>query len=127
VEILFQSHHAEVSERIRERARTAVTRFSARLACANAVTLRVHGPTRRRDAPRPNAARWCRGERPLLRPRPHHAIDRADAQTRQSSAHRKPAVGKSLARESITVGALIARLQRGLPPGATGTGGLDDS
>jgi len=49
VEILFQSHHAQVSERIRERARVAVMKLGARLARAVHAVVRFEedGPTRR--------------------------------------------------------------------------------
>ena len=49
MEILFQSHHAQVSDRMRERARTAVTKLGARLARAVNAVVRFEsdGPTRR--------------------------------------------------------------------------------
>ena len=49
MEILFQSHHAKVSDRLRERARIAVTKLGARLARAVNAVVRFEedGPTRR--------------------------------------------------------------------------------
>ena len=49
MEILFQSHHAQVSDRMRERARIAVTRLGERLARAVNAVIRFEedGPTRR--------------------------------------------------------------------------------
>ena len=49
MEILFQSHHAQVSDHMRERARTAVTKLGARLARAVNAVVRFEsdGPTRR--------------------------------------------------------------------------------
>ena len=49
MEILFQSHHAQVSDRMRERARIAVMRLAARLSRAVKAVVRFEedGPTRR--------------------------------------------------------------------------------
>lgn len=88
MEILFQSHHAQVSERIRERARTAVTRLSARLARAVSAVVRFEadGPTRRVEillhAPR-RRAMVAEGTARFFGPALTYAIDRLDAQTRQ--------------------------------------------
>jgi ribosome-associated translation inhibitor RaiA len=88
VEILFQSHHAEVSERIRERARTAVTRLGARLTrVVNAVVrFESDGPTRRVEivlrAPR-RPVMVAEGSARFFGPALRYAIDRLDAQTRQ--------------------------------------------
>ena len=88
MEILFQSHHAEVSERIRERARTAVTRLGARLTrVVNAVVrFESDGPTRRVEivlrAPKHRAV-VAEGSARFFGPALTYAIDRLDAQTRQ--------------------------------------------
>ena len=88
MEILFQSHHAQVSERIRERARIAVTKLAARLArVANAVVrFEEDGPTRRVEivlhAPR-RRAMVAEGSARFFGPALTYAIDRLDAQTRQ--------------------------------------------
>jgi len=88
VEILFQSHHAEVSERIRERARIAVTRLGARLARAVNAVIRFEadGPTRRVEivlhAPR-RRAMVAEGSARFFGPALTYALTRLDAQTRQ--------------------------------------------
>ena len=88
MEILFQSHHAQVSERIRERAREAVTRLGARLARAVNAVIRFEedGPTRRVEivlhAPR-RRAMVAEGSARFFGPALTYAIDRLDAQTRQ--------------------------------------------
>ena len=88
MEILFQSHHAQVSERIRERARSAVTRLGARLARAVNAVIRFEedGPTRRVEivlhAPR-RRAMVAEGSARFFGPALTYAIDRLDAQTRQ--------------------------------------------
>jgi ribosome-associated translation inhibitor RaiA len=88
VEILFQSHHAQVSERIRERARAAVMRLGARLARAAKAVVRFEedGPTRRVEivlhAPR-RRAMVAEGSARFFGPALTYAIDRLDAQTRQ--------------------------------------------
>jgi ribosome-associated translation inhibitor RaiA len=88
VEILFQSHHAQVSERIRERARIAVTRLGARLTRAVNAVVRFEedGPTRRVEivlhAPR-RRAMVAEGSARFFGPALTFAIDRLDAQTRQ--------------------------------------------
>jgi len=88
VEILFQSHHAEVPERIRERARTAVTKLSARLTRAVNAVVRFEsdGPTRRVEivlhAPK-RRAMVAEGSARFFGPALTYAIDRLDAQTRQ--------------------------------------------
>ena len=88
MEILFQSHHAQVSERIRERARAAVMRLGARLARAAKAVVRFEedGPTRRVEivlhAPR-RRAMVAEGSARFFGPALTYAIDRLDAQTRQ--------------------------------------------
>lgn len=88
MEILFQSHHAQVSERIRERARAAVIRLGARLARAAKAVVRFEedGPTRRVEivlhAPR-RRAMVAEGSARFFGPALTYAIDRLDAQTRQ--------------------------------------------
>ena len=88
MEILFQSHHAKVSEPMRERARIAVSKLGARLARAVNAVVRFEedGPTRRVEivlhAPkrRPMVAE---GSARFFGPALTYAIDRLDAQTRQ--------------------------------------------
>ena len=88
MEIMFQSHHAQVSERIRERARIAVTRLGARLARAVNAVVRFEedGPTRRVEivlhAPK-RRAMVAEGSARFFGPALTYAIDRLDAQTRQ--------------------------------------------
>ena len=70
MEILFQSHHAQVSDHMRERARAAVTKLGARLARAVNAVVRIEedGPTRRVEivlhAPRKRAMVAERSARP---------------------------------------------------------------
>ena len=88
MEILFQSHHAQVSERIRERARTAVTRLATRLARVVDAVVRFEedGPTRRVEivlhTPK-RPAMVAEGTARFFGPALTYAIDRLDAQTRQ--------------------------------------------
>ena len=88
MDILFQSHHAQVSERVRERARAAVMRLGARLARAAKAVVRFEedGPTRRVEivlhAPR-RRAMVAEGSARFFGPALTYAIDRLDAQTRQ--------------------------------------------
>lgn len=88
MEILFQSHHAQVPERLRERARVAVTRLGARLARAVNAVIRFEedGPTRRVEivlhAPK-RRAMVAEGSARFFGPALTYAIDRLDAQTRQ--------------------------------------------
>ena len=88
MDILFQSHHAQVSERIRERARAAVMRLGGRLARAAKAVVRFEedGPTRRVEivlhAPR-RRAMVAEGSARFFGPALTYAIDRLDAQTRQ--------------------------------------------
>jgi ribosome-associated translation inhibitor RaiA len=88
VEILFQSHHAQVSDRTRERARVAVTKLGARLARAVNAVVRFEedGPTRRVEivlhAPRRRAV-VAEGAARFFGPALAVAINRLDAQTRQ--------------------------------------------
>ena len=102
MEILFQSHHAQVSDRMRERARVAVTRLGARLARAVNAVVRFEedGPTRRVEivlhAPR-RRAMVAEGTARFFGPALAFAIDRLDAQTRQVKRSPK-ARGRKLAR-----------------------------
>jgi ribosome-associated translation inhibitor RaiA len=95
VEILFQSHHADVSERIRERARLAVTKLGARLARVVDAVVRFEedGPTRRVEivlrAPR-RRAMVAEGSARFFGPALTYAIGRLDAQTRQFKRAAKP-------------------------------------
>jgi ribosome-associated translation inhibitor RaiA len=88
VEILFQSHHAKVSDRLRERARVAVTRLAARLTRAVNAVVRFEedGPTRRVEivlhAPR-RRAMVAEGSARFFGPALGYAIDRLEAQARQ--------------------------------------------
>lgn len=102
MEILFQSHHAQVSDRLRERARVAVTKLGARLTRAVNAVVRFEedGPTRRVEivlhAPR-RRAMVAEGAARFFGPALNFAIDRLDAQTRQ--VKRKPkARSRKLAR-----------------------------
>jgi len=88
VEILFQSHHAQVSDRTRERARVAVTKLGARLARAVNAVIRFEedGPTRRVEivlhAPRRRAV-VAEGTARFFGPALAFAIERLDAQTQK--------------------------------------------
>jgi ribosome-associated translation inhibitor RaiA len=88
VEILFQSHHAQVSDRLRERARTAVMKLGARLTRAVNAIVRFEedGPTRRVEivlhAPR-RRAMVAEGSGRFFGPALGVAIGRLEAQTRQ--------------------------------------------
>ena len=88
MEILFQSHHAEVSERLRERARVGLTRLGARLARAVNAVVRFEedGPTRRVEivlhAPKRRAV-VAEGSARFFGPALTYALGRLDAQTRQ--------------------------------------------
>ena len=88
MDILFQSHHAQVSERGRERARAAGMRLGGRLARAAKAVVRFEedGPTRRVEivlhAPR-RRAMVAEGSARFFGPALTYAIDRLDAQTRQ--------------------------------------------
>ena len=88
MEILFQSHHAQVSDRMRERARIAVTKLGARLTRAVNAIVRFEedGPTRRVEivlhAPK-RRAMVAEGSGRFFGPALGVAIDRLEAQTRQ--------------------------------------------
>jgi ribosome-associated translation inhibitor RaiA len=88
VEILFQSHHAQVPDRIRERARIAVMKLGSRLTRAVHAVVRFEedGPTRRVEimllAPR-RRAMVAEGTARFFGPALSFAIDRLEAQTRQ--------------------------------------------
>jgi ribosome-associated translation inhibitor RaiA len=88
MEILFQSHHAKVSDRIRERARVAVMRLGARLTrVVNAIVrFEEDGPTRRVEivlhAPRRRPV-VAEGSARFFGPALGFAITRLEAQTRQ--------------------------------------------
>jgi ribosome-associated translation inhibitor RaiA len=88
VEIVFQSHHARVSDHMRERARIAVTKLGARLSRAVDAVVRFEedGPTRRVEivlhAPRKRAV-VAEGSARFFGPALAFAIDRLEAQARQ--------------------------------------------
>jgi len=88
VEILFQSHHAKVSDHMRERARIAVSKLGARLARAVNAVVRFEedGPTHRVEivlhAPKKRAV-VAEGSARFFGPALAYAIDRLEAQTRQ--------------------------------------------
>jgi ribosome-associated translation inhibitor RaiA len=88
MEILFQSHHAKVSEPIRERARRAVMKLGARLTRAVNAIVRFEedGKTRRVEivllAPR-RRPMVAEGSARFFGPALGFAIDRLEAQTRQ--------------------------------------------
>jgi ribosome-associated translation inhibitor RaiA len=102
VEIVFQSHHAVVSDPMRERARRAVQKLSARLPRAVDAVVRFEqdGTMRRVEivlhAPRQRNL-IARGEARFFGPALSEAIDRLEEQTRQVKAARK-ARTRSLAR-----------------------------
>ena len=88
MEILFQSHHARVSDHMRERARIAVTKLGARLTRAVNAVVRFEedGPTRRVEivlhAPKKRAM-VAEGSARFFGPALAYAIDRLEAQARQ--------------------------------------------
>jgi ribosome-associated translation inhibitor RaiA len=88
MDILFQSHHAKVSEPIRERARRAVMKLSARLTRAVNAIVRFEedGKTRRVEivllAPR-RRPMVAEGSARFFGPALGVAINRLEAQTRQ--------------------------------------------
>ena len=88
MEILFQSHHAKVSDHMRERARIAVSKLGARLARAVNAVVRFEedGPTRRVEivlhAPKKRAV-VAEGSARFFGPALAFAIDHLEAQTRQ--------------------------------------------
>jgi ribosome-associated translation inhibitor RaiA len=88
MDILFQSHHAKVSDRIRERARTAVMKLGARLTRAVNAIVRFEedGKTRRVEivlhAPR-RRPMVAEGSARFFGPALGFAISRLEAQTRQ--------------------------------------------
>jgi ribosome-associated translation inhibitor RaiA len=88
VEILFQSHHAQVSDHMRERARIAVTKLGARLSRAVNAVVRFEedGPTRRVEivlhAPKKRAM-VAEGSARFFGPALAYAIDRLESQARQ--------------------------------------------
>ena len=88
MEILFQSHHARVSDHMRERARIAVTKLGARLSRAVNAVVRFEedGPTRRVEivlhAPKKRAV-VAEGSARFFGPALAFAIDRLEAQARQ--------------------------------------------
>lgn len=102
MEILFQSHHAQVSDHMRERARAAVARLGRRLIrVVNAVVrFEVDGPTRRVEivlhAPR-RRAMVAEGRARFFGPALAHAIERLEAQARQLKRTPKTR-GRKLAR-----------------------------
>lgn len=88
MEIVFQSHHAKVSDRLRERARVAVTRLGQKLVRAVDAVIRFEedGPTRRVEivlhAPR-RRPMVATGTARFFGPALSYAIDRLEAQARQ--------------------------------------------
>ena len=88
MDILFQSHHAKVSDRIRERARAAVMKLGARLTRAVNAIVRFEedGKTRRVEivlhAPR-RRPMVAEGSARFFGPALGFAINRLEAQTRQ--------------------------------------------
>lgn len=88
MEILFQSHHAQVSDRLRERARVALTKLGTRLVRAVNAVVRFEedGPTRRVEivlhAPRRRPI-VAEGRGRFFGPALAHAVDRLEAQARQ--------------------------------------------
>jgi ribosome-associated translation inhibitor RaiA len=102
VEIVFQSHHAKVSDRMRERARAAVTKLGDRLARAVDAVIRFEedGPTRRVEivlhAPRRRPL-VAEGTARFFGPALGNAIGRLEAQLRQLKRTPKTR-GRKLAR-----------------------------
>ena len=102
MEILFQSHHAQVSDHMRERARSAVTKLGARLSRAVDAVVRFEedGPTRRVEivlhAPK-RRAMVAEGTARFFGPALAYAIDRLEAQARQLKRTPKTR-GRKLAR-----------------------------
>jgi ribosome-associated translation inhibitor RaiA len=102
VEILFQSHHAQVSDHMRERARIAVTKLGARLSRAVNAVVRFEedGPTRRVEivlhAPKKRAM-VAEGSARFFGPALAFAIDRLESQARQLKRTPKTR-GRKLAR-----------------------------
>lgn len=88
MEIVYQSHHAQVSDRMRERAGRAVQKLGRRLARAVDAVIRFEedGPTRRVEivlhSPRRKAI-VAEGTAKFFGPALAHAIDRLEAQARQ--------------------------------------------
>ena len=88
MEIVFQSHHAQVSDRMRERAGRAVQKLGRRLARAVDAVIRFEedGPTRRVEivlhSPRRRAI-VAEGTAKFFGPALANAIDRLEAQARQ--------------------------------------------
>ena len=102
MEILFQSHHAQVSDHMRERARIAVTKLGARLSRAVNAVVRFEedGPTRRVEivlhAPK-RRAMVAEGSARFFGPALAFAIDRLESQARQLKRTPKTR-GRKLAR-----------------------------
>jgi ribosome-associated translation inhibitor RaiA len=94
VEIIFQSHHATVSEFLRDRAARGIQKVAARLARAVDAIVRfeVDGPTRRvlivLHQPRHRDVR-AEGEGPRFTTALRTAISRLDAQTRDPKRPRR--------------------------------------
>ena len=88
MEIVFQSHHAQVSDRMRERARNAVVKLGARLTRVVNAIIRFEedGPTRRVEivlhAPR-RRPMVAEGSARFFGPALGFAMKRLEAQTRQ--------------------------------------------
>lgn len=94
MEIIFQSHHATVSQFMRDRAERGVRKVAARLSRAVDALVRfeVDGPTRRVEivlhAPRQGDVR-ATGESPRFAGALKAAIERLDAQTRDIKRPRR--------------------------------------
>jgi ribosome-associated translation inhibitor RaiA len=102
VEIVFQSHHANVSDHMRERARIAVTKLGHGLVRAVGAVIRFEedGPTRRVEivlhAPR-RRPMVAEGTARFFGPALSYAIGRLEAQARQLKRTPKTR-GRKLAR-----------------------------
>ena len=94
MEIIFQSHHATVSQHMRDRAERGVRKIAARLARAVDAVVRFEadGPTRRVEivlhAPRHRDVR-AEGAAPRFASALAIALDRLDAQTRDPKRPRR--------------------------------------
>lgn len=94
MEVIFQSHHATISQFMRDRAERHVRRVAARLARAVDALIRfeVDGPTRRVEivlhAPKHGDVR-ATGEAPRFAGALKSAVARLDAQTRDPKRRRR--------------------------------------
>jgi ribosome-associated translation inhibitor RaiA len=87
MQILFQSHHADVSDRMRERARRAVEKLGDRLARAVDAVIRFEqdGPLRRVEILMHSKGRRmvANGTAKFYGPALNEALERLEAQARQ--------------------------------------------